>query len=369
MNKKSGPNYSFNSFVVAAENQSFTAVQSLSEAECLEQFDEEDEYGLTSSPETLELLQGLLQKACEALTEVMGEDERVNPTETRSVAEKDASQRLRDKATLDRKKLPMDLIAHHFGDPNLVPLLVRALYACRKIAGIWPGPVDTGLKRLFKEFPDDEQLCTKLALRFTNGGARIFCNGSITADSLGSSPSHALPLIWSRSEAAKYPSLSSFKNDEQKGLYKRGVYWCEAYGPDPGNPSRYNLYVSVGSGRSAKGGMLYRAVQHAENPTSLLYKHLNRPGTGYRIYSVCEWPAISVIPSKEETYDEILLVEALCQLRFRSGYLGRRSRFFKAVQDTFDDGCPEMKPWIGLNVDSALEKPRKYSGAANRSFS
>jgi hypothetical protein len=72
MSNQVGANYSFNSFVVAAENQSFTA-QSFCEAEYVESVYEEDEYGCTSSPETLELLHGLSQKARESLEVVKAE--------------------------------------------------------------------------------------------------------------------------------------------------------------------------------------------------------------------------------------------------------------------------------------------------------
>jgi hypothetical protein len=63
--------------------------------------------------------------------------------------------------------------------------------------------------------------------------------------------------------------------------------------------------------------MLFRAVQHADpgwrarNDTLHLYNHLNIQGMRHRIFYLPEWPAIDGIPSRDDTYDEIRLVEML----------------------------------------------------------
>ena len=136
------------------------------------------------------------------------------------------------------------------------------------------------------------------------------------------------------------------------------------------------MLAYVGSGHSARGGMLYRSVQHAdpkyraENPSVLLYKHLNEPGVSHRVYALCEWPAIDRPPHKEETYDEILLLEAICQIRLATGCPRKSSKFFRATQDCFNSHgeSPRGNVYRGLNIEFALEKKRKYVGALNRSF-
>jgi hypothetical protein len=127
-------------------------------------------------------------------------------------------------------------------------------------------------------------------------------------------------------------------------------------------------------GGSARGGLLFRAIQHAdpnwraENATLHLYKHLSQPGTRYRIYCLAKWPEIDGIASQDETYDEIRLVEMLWQIRLAIGAPRRMPPFFRDVQNNFDKEAPRATIYRGLNVDSALEKTRNYVGSANRSF-
>lgn len=315
MSNQVGANYSFNSFVVAAENQSFTA-QSFCEAEYVEPAYEEDEYGCTSSSETLELLHGLSQKARESLEVVKAEQE-AKSEKARSRAEFEASQRLRGKAELPENNLPTAHITKHFGKKDLVPTMVRAMKAVRKGVETSPECVDTGIKRMLKEFQDDEILCTRLATHLSSESAKLFCTGDIKNSTLNIYSPYGLPLIWKKSSASKYSALSSFERGEQKGIHERGVdlLWFHEALTDHG----YRCYV--GSGRSAQGGMILRALQHgdpkhrAKNPTTHLYKHLGQPGTTHRVYRLARWPAIDEVPSKEETFDEILLVEMLWQIR------------------------------------------------------
>jgi hypothetical protein len=46
----------------------------------------------------------------------------------------------------------------------------------------------------------------------------------------------------------------------------------------------------------------------------------------------------------------------------------KMSPFFEDVQDDFNGELPRATIYKGLNVDSALEKPRKYSGGTNVHF-
>ena len=82
-----------------------------------------------------------------------------------------------------------------------------------------------------------------------------------------------------------------------------------------------------------------------------------------------EWPEIDEIPSRDDTYDEIRLVEMLWQIRLATGAPRRMSSFFKDVQDNFEGESARATCYEGLNVDSAIEKTRNYPGGANRSFS
>ena len=90
-------------------------------------------------------------------------------------------------------------------------MMVNVMKALRKGVETTPEIIDTGVKRMLKEFSDDEQLCTNLALRFNDGSAKLFCSDNVTAGSLLNSPSYALPIAWARSRAALYPPLSSFE--------------------------------------------------------------------------------------------------------------------------------------------------------------
>jgi hypothetical protein len=382
-------NDSVTGFVIAAENETgpeYGSIpdESFFEAELIDRTSEEDEYGFSSSPETLELLCGLSQNAREALELEKVEQEKdpdpevepqseLDPVKQRSIAESEASQRQRGRADLPRNRLPVDLIAHYFGQKDLVPTMVKVMKALRKSVEMRPECIDTGVKRMLKEFPDDEQLCTNLALRFNYGSAKLFSSDNITAGSLLSSPSHALPIVWARSRTGLYPPLWSFEEDKQKGLHKRGVYLLELWKPSSEHPGHFHMFAYVGSGRSAKGGMLYRSIQHAdpkyraEHPTILLYKHLKEPWVSHRVYALCEWPAIAQPPSKEETYDEILLLEAMCQIRLGTGCPKGMSKFFREAQDCFDVENPRTVVYRGLNRESALEKTRRY-GAAVQPF-
>jgi hypothetical protein len=371
MNNQVGASESFNAFVLAAENQSFNAptAQSFCETEYIDETYEEDEYGCTSSPETLELLHGLSQKAREALQLEKAEQEEAEPAKARSRAENEASQRLRGKAELPRNQLPIDLTGHRFREKDLLPIIVRTMKAARKGVEKSPECVYTGGKRMLKEFQDDELLCNRLAsLHFNSASTKLFCTGDVQATTLDHYSPYSLPLIWRRSHASHYPSFASFESKEQQGLHCRGVYLLVLCFSG-------RMWCYVGSGGSARGGILFRTVQHADpnwrakNATLHLYRHLSQPGTRYRIYCLAEWPAIDGIPSQDETYDEIRPVEMLWQIRLATGAPGRMSPFFRDVQNNFDGGAPRATIYRGLNVDAALEKTRNYAGGGNRSFS
>ena len=140
---------------------------------------EEDEYGLKCSAETLELLHGLSQKAREALDVEAGEQERAKLDKMRSRAEIEASQRLHGKAELGRNKLPLDVTATRFRENNPVLTTVLIMRVIRKCVQTSPDVVNTGIRKMLKEFEDDELLCTRLALHFTSAIAKIFYTGVI----------------------------------------------------------------------------------------------------------------------------------------------------------------------------------------------
>ena len=376
MNGRMESNYSFDSFVVAAENQSFKATESFYETQHdeLDQSGDEDEYGLKCSAETLELLHGLSQKAREALDAEACEKEEAELDKMRSRAELEASQRLRGKAELDRNKLPPDVTTNRFRENEPVPMMVTIMQSIRKSVNTSPMGIDTGIRRFLQEFQQDELLCTRLALHFTSAIAKIFCTGIIPMVAGWPSP-HDITLVWQQSYADSYPSLQSFELGHQKGRYPRGVYLLQLYKVVPGSPHQLTLNYYIGSGRSSQGGMLFRAVQHADpkhrerNITLHLYKNLNQPGARYRIYCLTDWPAIAEVPSTVDDFDEILLMEMLWQIRLRTGAKRKMSAFFEEVQGSFDGDVPITPKWGGLNVDSAIERPRRYAGSALRSFS
>jgi hypothetical protein len=88
----------------------------------------------------------------------------------------------------------------------------------------------------------------------------------------------------------------------------------------------------------------------------------------HRVYALCEWPPINEELGKEECFDSILVAEALWQLRLGTGHPDKMSPFFNKLLLAYDGFLRRPSRERGMNVVSALEKPRESSFGANRSF-
>lgn len=276
MVKPTGANDSFDALVFAAENEVAT-IESVREPEDIDQLFEEDEYEFTGSPETVEQLHGLSQKAREDLQAQFNQIEKVDD-QVRTKEELEASQRQRGKSELARDQLPLDLLTHFWKDQDLAAEIMRCINLMRRHIEQYPGCVDPGVKRYFKEFGNNRHICTQLGMHFNSGSVEIFSKGSPSIFKTMSLSSRGVLLIWDtlHSPATDYPPLSSFEAGHEKGRHKRGVYLIKAHKPQS------RVRYCIGSGRSAKGGMLLRAIQHGcfeyrkENP-QFLYTYLNNP--------------------------------------------------------------------------------------------
>jgi hypothetical protein len=167
-----------------------------------------------------------------------------------------------------------------------------------------------------------------------------------------------------------YPNLQQMENPdiEPKGNHKRGVYLSEVWRfckicCRKGYMHIRKRWYYVGSGRAAQGGMLIRAIQGANQKyrnsagPMPLYELLEDDNIGFRVYSLAEWDGITAEPVSEETFDDILLVEALFQVALQTGYGNRASTKFKRLQLAFHGPNPKPVAYYGLNVRSALEDP------------
>jgi hypothetical protein len=100
---------------------------------------------------------------------------------------------------------------HYFGKKDLVSTMARAMKAVTKGVKASPECADTGVKRMLKEFQDDEILCPRLATHLSSESAKLFCTCDIKNSTLNIYSPYGLPLIWKNSRTSKYPALSSFE--------------------------------------------------------------------------------------------------------------------------------------------------------------
>jgi hypothetical protein len=281
------------------------------------------------------------------------------PNQEALTRQQEASQRQRGRAARHRSEYYRNHGTQNFR--NVIPGMVEVIRAFRGVVEEHPEKVDPGCLRLLKEFSDDDQLAQIVSDSCPEASRTLFIHCQLPARERTS-----LPRVWCSQDAAHqaYPSRQDLY-ESRTGLYKRGVYWIlmnkSPVFRDPNDIYRHY----VGSGRSPKGGMLLRAVEHSdakyreEHPKSGLYSFLGKPDVKHKICILSEWAPIEEYnPGKEETFDEILFTEALWQALLCSGDVDNMSGLASRLENALDQIRPAgMFERSGINVRSALEPP------------
>ncbi|KUJ15205.1 uncharacterized protein LY89DRAFT_735336 [Mollisia scopiformis] len=289
-------------------------------------------------------------------------------------------------------------------ESEFIDLLEKHLKAQAKTILCRREKVDSGAVAFLKEFKDDtRQAAVHINGHFRNRTCSLFLMGNVLRNLHPGLPLY-LPSLCDPDTAKKekYPSRQAFDRGDETGKHQRRVYLIRAVRKELIEPVtlllsylapstststqpllvryRYTVFHYVGSDRSAKGGMLLRAVEAAApeycrgNRTEL-HKELSNLNTTFKVYILADWDSIRSELSKESDFDEILIAEAICQTILRTGCLFRQSGnrgekmtgFFKHLQLEAGDDEP-LPNNNGLNVQSALESLR-YPDRRNTSFS
>jgi hypothetical protein len=211
--------------------------------------------------------------------------------------------------------------------------------------------IDEGCKRLFTEVRDDEKLAFLMPSHFNQNSAALF----LGTQSMGPGSPPGL-LLWE-----SCPNRGSRRAPESRspGVYLIVLSECRHGGGRPINTSEYKY---VGSGRSLIGGVMLRVAEHTSpeyrSPrASQLYKvwdGLRSPCVA--IYLLAEWDPLPVIT---ETFDDILLAEAIWQVVLQTSAQGHMSEFTQFLRRQAPGNDLISNVWKGCNVNSALEKPRQ----------
>lgn len=252
---------------------------------------------------------------------------------------------------------------------NLTYMVARTVQRLRIAVGTYRQiyRIDDGCKELFNQVPDDQMLASVISDRLNPYSAELFLGTSSMATT--GPPGQ---LLWescpNRSSGYRAPPES-----RSRGVYLVVLCECCHNGSPPTTEYRY-----VGSGRSVKGkgeftdkgGVMLRVAQHTspgyrEKFPSKLYdtwKNLRSPCVA--IYLLSEWNELSIKahPASDETFDDILLAEAVWQVVLQTSSTGRDGRlseftdFLQGQSNGYESLFSNV--WRGCNVDSALEKSR-----------
>lgn len=252
---------------------------------------------------------------------------------------------------------------------NLTYMVAITVQRLRIAVGSYPQThrIDDGCKELFNQVLDDQMLASIVSDSFNSYSAELFLG--MTSLVVTEPPGQ---LLW-ESCPSRYTGYTAPPESRARGVYLVVLKECCHNGSPPTAEYRY-----VGSGRSAKGkgefehkgGVMLRVAQHTspgyrEKFPSKLYdtwKSLHSPCVA--IYLLSEWKELSVKahPASGETFDDILLTEAVWQVVLQTFTTGRDrnlSEFTSFLQGQNNGhGSLFSSLWGGCNVDSALEKSR-----------
>jgi hypothetical protein len=214
---------------------------------------------------------------------------------------------------------------------------------------------DEGCKRLLTEVRDDEELAFLMRSHFNQHSAALFLgmHSMVT----GSPPGL---LVW---ESCPNRASRIVPESRGRGVYLIALSECCHCGRSPIDTSEYKY---VGSGRSARGGVMRRVAEHT-NPEyrNSHQSELYRVWNGMRspcvaIYLLAEWDSlpINASPGHAEAFDDILLAEAIWQVVLQTSAQGHMSKFTQFLQRRVPGSDLISNVWKGCNVNSALEKSR-----------
>jgi hypothetical protein len=257
------------------------------------------------------------------------------------------SKSLRDTNTVDK--------AFH---ANLISKLASIIARLRVAVETYPDQevIDEGCRRLLMEVKDDEKLAYLMSTHFTQHSAALFLgmHSMVT----GSPPG---PLLW---EGCPNRGYRVGPQTRSRGVYLIVLSQCSHGGGSPMNTSEYKY---VGSGRSARGGVGLRVAEHTDpgyrnSHGSQLYRIWDnlRPAC-VAIYLLAEWDhlPIDANPGHFETFDDILLAEAIWQVALQTSAPGYMSDFTHFLRSQVPGDMDLVSnAWQGCNVNSALEKSR-----------
>lgn len=238
---------------------------------------------------------------------------------------------------------------------HLISKLVSIIKGLRTAVETYPHleQIDEGCQKLLAEVKDDEQLAILMSNHFYQDSAALFLG--IHPMVTGRPPG---PLLW---ENCPNRGSSMAPVSRQRGVYLIILGGCSHAGTSRTNTSKY---MYVGSGRSARdpvGGVMLRVAEHT-NPEyrnrpenrSELYKVWNtyRPEC-IAIYLLAEWNPVpfGVHPGHAESFNDILLAEAIWQVALQTFIQDRMSNFVQHLGPQ----VPGDAEWRGCNFKSALE--------------
>ncbi|CAG8949088.1 hypothetical protein HYFRA_00002217 [Hymenoscyphus fraxineus] len=231
--------------------------------------------------------------------------------------------------------------------------------------------INEGCKELLRQVPDNHMIASAISPHFN----RQSCDHFLGIDHWGSRAASG-NLLWASCPNNGYGYHTDAIDPRARGVYLIVLSEC-CHG---GRPST-TQYHYVGSGRSVNGkgraagtgGVMRRVAEH----TSPEYRHAN-PSTLYNtwhnlqspcvaIYLLAEWNALPTTanPASDESFDDILLAEAVWQVMlqtFTTGRDGNWSDFTAFLQGMCYGHERLFGHPTGCNVDSALEKKRGPRG-------
>jgi hypothetical protein len=244
---------------------------------------------------------------------------------------------------------------------NLISKLASIIARLRMAVENYPYPedIDEGCRRLLMEVKDDEKLAYLTSPHFTQNSAALFLGGH---SMVTGSPSG--PLLWQGCPNQRYVGGPQTRS---RGVYLIVLSECSHRGFLPRNTTEYRY---VGSGRSAKevAGVGLRVAEHTD-PTwrkthrTKFYEIWDslQPAC-VAIYLLAEWDPLPIgaNPGHTESFDDILLAEAIWQVALQTsapGYMSDFTQFLRSQVPGDIDLVSNV--WQGCNINSALEPPRK----------
>jgi len=255
---------------------------------------------------------------------------------------------------------PIYVVLSSFLSRVLVSKLAATIKVLRHAVENFPDQdiIDNGCKRLLEQVTSDRALADLLSHHFNGYSANLLLG--MPDFSTGSPPGI---LLWEDCPSCQTRTPKRASKASRRGVYLIVLSEC-GHGNDRTGSTSKHMYV--GSGRSA-GGVMLRVREHTDpeyrrrSPQSRLYttwESFSKPCVA--IYLLAEWDAIAddTRPGYAESFDAILLAEAICQVDLRTfgpGVWGNMPEFTQYLAQYVP---VTTDTWEGCNVNSALQASR-----------